>query len=104
MALVFPVDIEPLDELEKKRITRIVTDRFPKYFALVSRFRLEQRLVGPEGAIVSSTVVPQAQAVFPEGALKKPTKIGLQVTVNVGDRQANCCIARVNPIDISRLT
>lgn len=36
-------------------------------------------MVGPDGAIISSTVVPQAQAVFPEGALRKSTKIGLQV-------------------------
>ena len=73
------VDIEPLDELEKKRITRIVTTEFPKYFALVSRPKIENKLVGAEGAIISSTVVPQAQAVFPDGALRKPTKIGLQV-------------------------
>lgn len=74
------VDIEPLDELQEKRITRIVTSEFPKYFALVSRVRVATKMVGPEGAIISSTVIPQAQAVFPEGALKKPTKIGLQVS------------------------
>jgi len=73
------VDIEPIDELHKKRITRIVTTEFPKYFALVSRVRLENMMIGPSGGIISSTVVPQAQAVFPEGALKKTIKVGLQV-------------------------
>jgi len=77
--MLYLSDIEPLDELAKKRITRIVTTQFPKYFALVSRVKIETSMVGPEGAIISSTVVPQAQAVFPAGALKKPTKIGLQV-------------------------
>lgn len=35
--------------------------------------------IGPEGGMVSSTVVPQVQAIFPEGALTKKIKVGLQV-------------------------
>lgn len=84
VTLLAVADIEPLEELEKKRITRIVTDTFPSYFALVSRVRVESKMVGPDGAILSSTVVPQAQAVFPELALKKATKIGLQVRAVIG--------------------
>jgi len=36
--------------------------------------------VGPEGGMVSSSVVPQVQAVFPSGALTKRIKVGLQVS------------------------
>jgi len=35
--------------------------------------------IGPEGGMVSSTVVPQVQAIFPDGALTKKIKVGLQV-------------------------
>lgn len=37
--------------------------------------------IGPEGGMVSSTVVPQVQAVFPQGALTKKIKVGLQVNL-----------------------
>jgi ankyrin len=69
-----------LDELKSNRITRIVTHDFPQYFALVSRIRQEVHAVGPEGGMVSSSVVPQVQAVFPAGALTKRIKVGLQVS------------------------
>lgn len=35
--------------------------------------------MGPEGGLLSSTVVPQVQAIFPEGALTKKIRVGLQV-------------------------
>lgn len=63
------------------RITRIVTSDFPQYFAVVSRIRQEVHAIGPEGGMVSSTVVPQVQAVFPQGALTKKIKVGLQVNL-----------------------
>ena len=37
-------------------------------------------VLGPQGGVISSTVVPQTQAVFPEGALTKNIKVGLQVS------------------------
>ncbi|XP_061299243.1 ankyrin-2 isoform X20 [Pezoporus flaviventris] len=66
------------EELEKKRICRIVTRDFPQYFAVVSRIKQDSNLIGPEGGVLSSTVVPQVQAVFPEGALTKRIRVGLQ--------------------------
>ncbi|XP_015266493.1 PREDICTED: ankyrin-2 [Gekko japonicus] len=66
------------EELEKKRICRIITRDFPQYFAVVSRIKQDSNLIGPEGGILSSTVVPQVQAVFPEGALTKRIRVGLQ--------------------------
>uniref|UniRef100_A0A6Q2YGK1 Ankyrin 2 n=1 Tax=Esox lucius TaxID=8010 RepID=A0A6Q2YGK1_ESOLU len=71
-------ELDPPEELEKKRICRIITRDFPQYFAVVSRVKQDSNLIGPEGGILSSTVVPQVQAVFPEGALTKRIKVGLQ--------------------------
>ncbi|XP_064199708.1 ankyrin-2b isoform X6 [Anguilla rostrata] len=71
-------ELDPPEELEKKRICRIITRDFPQYFAVVSRVKQDSNLIGPEGGVLSSTVVPQVQAVFPEGALTKRIRVGLQ--------------------------
>ncbi|CAI2731420.1 unnamed protein product [Schistosoma spindalis] len=70
--------LETLEELRAKRIIRILTNDFPQYMAVVSRIRQESSLVGSDGGVLSSTVVPQVQAVFPEGALQKRIRVGLQ--------------------------
>lgn len=75
----FVTDINQMDESSGGRICRFVTYDFPQYFAVVSRIRQEVHAIGPEGGMVSSTVVPQVQAVFPQGALTKKIKVGLQV-------------------------
>ncbi|RWS08707.1 ankyrin-2-like isoform X8, partial [Dinothrombium tinctorium] len=73
-------DVNALDpEFSSSRITRILTTDFPQYFAIITRIRQEVHSIGPEGGMVSSTVVPQVQAIFPEGALTKKIKVGLQV-------------------------
>uniref|UniRef100_H2T7S1 Ankyrin 2 n=1 Tax=Takifugu rubripes TaxID=31033 RepID=H2T7S1_TAKRU len=66
------------EELERKRVCRIITRDFPQFFAVVSRIKQDSNLIGPEGGVLSSTVVPQVQAVFPEGALTKRIRVGLQ--------------------------
>ncbi|XP_034532802.1 ankyrin-2b [Notolabrus celidotus] len=71
-------ELDTPEELERKRICRIITRDFPQYFAVVSRVKQDSNLIGPEGGILSSTVVPQVQAVFPEGALTKRIRVGLQ--------------------------
>ncbi|KAI8521763.1 Ankyrin-2 [Branchiostoma belcheri] len=71
-------EIESTEELQQKRIVRILTTDFPQYFAVVTRVRMETKMVGPEGGMLSSSVVPQVQAVFPEGALTKKIRVGLQ--------------------------
>lgn len=73
-------ELSALEDLQTNRITRILTTDFPQYFAVVSRTRQEVHAVGPEGGMLSSTVVPQVQAIFPEGALTKKIRVGLQVT------------------------
>ena len=70
-----------LEDLNTSRITRILTTDFPQYFAIITRIRQEVHAIGPEGGVVNSTVVPQVQAVFPQGALTKKIKVGLQVNM-----------------------
>uniref|UniRef100_A0A8C1IT81 Ankyrin 3a n=1 Tax=Cyprinus carpio TaxID=7962 RepID=A0A8C1IT81_CYPCA len=65
-------------ELEKKRICRITTKDFPQYFAVVSRIKQESDYMGPEGGVLSSEAVPMVKAAFPQGALTKKIRVGLQ--------------------------
>ncbi|XP_016099318.1 ankyrin-2-like isoform X5 [Sinocyclocheilus grahami] len=97
--------LDPPEELEKKRICRIITRDFPQYFAVVSRIKQDSNLIGPEGGILSSTVVPQVQAVFPEGALTKRIRVGLQaqpmsidvVRKNLGNKATFSPIVTLEP-------
>ncbi|KAJ8707390.1 hypothetical protein PYW08_010642 [Mythimna loreyi] len=80
------LEIEETNETDEKgwdapRVTRILTHDFPQYFAVISRIRQEVHAIGPEGGMVSSSVVPQVQAVFPQGALTKKIKVGLQAQI-----------------------
>ncbi|XP_073791366.1 uncharacterized protein ank1b isoform X12 [Danio rerio] len=71
-------DLESQEELEKKRIRRIISTDFPLYFAVVSRVRQESDLIGPEGGQLASKLVPQVQAIFPDTAVTKRVRLGLQ--------------------------
>ncbi|XP_028915467.1 ankyrin-3 isoform X12 [Ornithorhynchus anatinus] len=71
-------ELDSPEELGKKRICRIITKDFPQYFAVVSRIKQESNQIGPEGGLLSSTTVPLVQASFPEGALTKRIRVGLQ--------------------------
>ncbi|XP_060719984.1 ankyrin-3 isoform X11 [Tachysurus vachellii] len=71
-------ELESIEDLEKKRICRIISKDFPQYFAVVSRIKQETNHMGPEGGVLSSMTVPQVQASFPEGALTKKIRVGLQ--------------------------
>ncbi|XP_063707061.1 ankyrin-3-like isoform X2 [Culicoides brevitarsis] len=67
-----------IEDLHTSRITRIVTNDFPNFFAIVSRIRQEVHAIGPDGGTVSATAVPQVQAIFPPNALTKKIRVGLQ--------------------------
>ncbi|XP_071250913.1 ankyrin-3-like isoform X34 [Salvelinus alpinus] len=71
-------ELDSAEVLEKKRICRIITKDFPQYFAVVSRIRQESSQMGPEGGVLSSLTLPLVQASFPEGALTKKIRVGLQ--------------------------
>ncbi|GAB6028396.1 hypothetical protein CHUAL_002561 [Chamberlinius hualienensis] len=98
-------ELSALEDLNTNRITRILTTDFPQYFAVVTRVRQEVHTIGPEGGMVSSTVVPQVQAVFPDNALTKKIKVGLQaqpipaelVAKLLGNRVAVSPIVTVEP-------
>ncbi|KAH0623102.1 hypothetical protein JD844_031064 [Phrynosoma platyrhinos] len=64
-------ELESLEELEKKRICRIITTDFPLYFVVMSRVCQDCDLIGPEGGCLQSTLVPMVQATFPETAVTK---------------------------------
>uniref|UniRef100_A0A671XB07 Ankyrin-1 n=1 Tax=Sparus aurata TaxID=8175 RepID=A0A671XB07_SPAAU len=71
-------DLESQEELEKKRIRRIISTDFPLYFAVVSRVQQESDLIGPEGGRLTSKLVPHVEAIFPETAVTKRVRLGLQ--------------------------
>uniref|UniRef100_A0A7N6FHX1 Ankyrin 1, erythrocytic a n=1 Tax=Anabas testudineus TaxID=64144 RepID=A0A7N6FHX1_ANATE len=71
-------DLESQEELGKKRIRRIISTDFPLYFAVVSRIQQESNLIGPEGGSLTSKLVPMVQATFPETAVTKQVRLGLQ--------------------------
>ena len=77
--MCFPTELDSNAELEKKRICRIITRDFPQYFAVVSRIKQECNHMGPEGGTLTSLTVPMVQASFPQGALTKKIRVGLQV-------------------------
>ncbi|XP_029018018.1 ankyrin-1a isoform X18 [Betta splendens] len=71
-------ELESQEELVKKRIRRIISTDFPLYFAVVSRIQQESNLIGPEGGSLTSKLVPMVQATFPETAVTKQVRLGLQ--------------------------
>ncbi|XP_043912340.1 ankyrin-3 isoform X6 [Protopterus annectens] len=71
-------ELDSPEELEKKCICRIITKDFPQYFAVVSRIKQESNQIGPEGGELHSTTVKRVEASFPEGALTKRIRVGLQ--------------------------
>lgn len=80
--IFYILELSQLEDLHTNRITRILTNDFPHYFAVVSRIRQEVHAIGPEGGTVSSSAVPLVQAVFPPNALTKKIRVGLQVSDN----------------------
>lgn len=79
MSLFIFSELESQEELGKKRIRRIISTDFPLYFAVVSRVQQESDLIGPEGGSLTSKLVPLVQATFPETAVTKRVRLGLQV-------------------------
>ncbi|XP_067857341.1 ankyrin-1-like isoform X19 [Heptranchias perlo] len=98
-------DLDCPEELERKRICRIVSMDFPLYFAVVSRIRQDSEWIGPEGGVLSSTHVPKVQTSFPASAVIKRVRLGLQaqpvpdelVTKLVGNQATFSPIVTVEP-------
>ncbi|KAM5310847.1 ankyrin-1 isoform 5-T5 [Glossophaga mutica] len=71
-------ELGSLEELEKKRVCRIITTDFPLYFVIMSRLCQDYDTIGPEGGSLRSKLVPLVQATFPENAVTKRVKLALQ--------------------------
>ena len=75
LAFITDLDDEPLQD----NVHRIITHEFPRYFALVSRPKVEYGMVGPTGGLLTVKAVDrEAIATFPEEALVKTIKVALQ--------------------------
>ena len=68
-------------DLQKQHVT-IVTDKFPVYFALVTRPKRQSEDVGSEGGILTSPLNRDVQVILPQGAVKRDTQVQLQVSQN----------------------
>jgi len=76
------VDTEELDnaeDLHTRRITRIITNDFPRFFALISRIRQEVHFIDEQGGLLTSSIIPTIQAHIPEKALQKRIRVSLHV-------------------------
>ncbi|NWI26593.1 ANK1 protein, partial [Sula dactylatra] len=71
-------EMESQEELDKKRLCRIITTDFPLYFVVMSRICQDCDLIGPEGGCLKSTLVPMVQATFPDTAVTKRVRLALQ--------------------------
>ncbi|XP_064896828.1 ankyrin-1 isoform X16 [Columba livia] len=71
-------ELESLEDLEKKRVCRIITTDFPLYFVVMSRICQDCDMIGPEGGCLKSTLVPMVQATFPDAAVTKRVRLALQ--------------------------
>ncbi|XP_050571753.1 ankyrin-1 [Cygnus atratus] len=71
-------ELESVEELEKKRVCRIITTDFPLYFVVMSRICQVCDMIGPEGGCLRSTLVPMVQATFPDTAVTKEVRLALQ--------------------------
>uniref|UniRef100_A0A8C4UTB1 Ankyrin-1 n=1 Tax=Falco tinnunculus TaxID=100819 RepID=A0A8C4UTB1_FALTI len=71
-------ELETLEELEKKRVCRIITTDFPLYFVVMSRICQDCDTISPEGGCLKSTLVPMVQATFPDTAVTKGVRLALQ--------------------------
>lgn len=71
--------LETFEELHSRRITRIITNDFPRYFALITRLRQEAHFIDEQGGSLTSTIIPTVQAHIPEKALQKRIRVSLHV-------------------------
>ncbi|CAF1132972.1 unnamed protein product [Adineta ricciae] len=72
-------DLQNADELHSRRITRIITNDFPRFFALITRMRQEAQFIDEQGGLLTSTIIPTVQAHIPEKALQKRIRVSLHV-------------------------
>ncbi|UJR15901.1 hypothetical protein I4U23_002824 [Adineta vaga] len=72
-------DLQNSEELQSRRITRIITNDFPRFFALITRMRQEAQFIDEQGGQLASSIIPTIQAHIPEKALQKRIRVSLHV-------------------------
>jgi ankyrin len=73
------IELDNLDDLNTRRITRIITNDFPRFFALITRIRQEVHFIDEQGGLLISSITPTIQAHIPEKALQKRIRVSLHV-------------------------
>jgi len=73
--------LESAEELYRRRVTRILVDEFPVYFAVVTQLRRDSDVLGQLGGVINSTVEPRVEAVIPQRAFNKNVRLSLQVAI-----------------------
>nr|XP_032813791.1 ankyrin-2-like [Petromyzon marinus] len=71
-------DLEGESPMLTRQSCRVLTKDFPKFLALVSRITMETGVLGPQGGALWSRGVPGVRVAFPEGALTRQIRLGLQ--------------------------
>jgi len=66
-------------EISSGRVIRILTSKFPKYFAIISRVREEVSSMSSGGGNIVLDIEPRLRVTFPKNAVYKKIKVGLQV-------------------------
>lgn len=74
-------DLDTAEELASRKVMRIITTSFPRYFAVVSRPIEDPLSIGPEGGELCSSVLKSAKVKFPEGSLMKKINLSVQVLI-----------------------
>ncbi|XP_076804273.1 uncharacterized protein LOC143448417 isoform X6 [Clavelina lepadiformis] len=78
-------DLESVDDLAAKRVFRVITKDFPRFFAVVSRPLENSKNIGTDGSELASTVIKDAKVKFPEGSLTKKISVSIQVMLISSD-------------------
>ena len=88
--------LENTEELNSRRIIRIITNDFPRCVALITRLHQEPHFIDEKGGLLTSTIIPNVQAQIPEKALKKRIRVSLHVLPSVPQLLQRAYGTRVN--------
>ena len=72
-------ELDNVEDLHSRRITRIITNDFPRFFALITRIRQEVHFIDEQGGLLTSSIIPTIQAHIPEKALQKRIRVAIHV-------------------------
>lgn len=64
---------------QNSSLVHIITVDLPRFFAIISRIRMEQKELSDDGGSMVSTLFPKVKISFPEDSCLRETKVGLQV-------------------------